>query len=263
MIDLHTHILFGFDDGAGNLDDSIEMARQAAAEGIHTVVASPHVYDIFEGPTVEKIIAKTQELNEALTDKKIDCRILPGSEVHIAADLCSRVKAGEVLTVGNGGRYLLLELPLREVPVFTEEVIYDLNLGGIRPIIAHPERNEAIMQKPALLERLIQIGALTQVSSGSLVGNFGSRVKRTAEILLDSGMLHIIASDGHSPRRRRIRMANARQIVTELSGADQARAMCEIMPRLVIEGKSVEIPELTPINWMKQFMHQFAMALPH
>lgn len=263
MIDLHTHILNGFDDGAHSLEESIEMARQAADEGIHTVVASPHIYDMFTKPTVAKILAKTEELNQVLVDQGIDCRILPGSEVHIAHDLTDLLKRGEIMTVANNGRYLLLELPLQEVPAFTEDVIYDLNLGGVRPIIAHPERNQAIMAKPEILERLIHIGALTQVSSGSLLGTFGSHVRRTALLLLDSGMLHVIASDGHSPRRRRIHMARARQLIVEQYGEQLAESMCCSIPRMILDGENITIPEVKPVRWYKHFLYQFSLALPH
>lgn len=261
MIDIHTHILPGFDDGAQYLEESIEMARQAVAEGITTIVGTPHIYDLMIGPTRDEIIRRTDELNMALVEHGIDCRILPGGEVHICADLPYRLERGEAITLGDGGKYMLLELPLQQVPSYTEQVIYELNLAGVRPIIAHPERNQEIMAKPELLERLIHLGALTQVSSGSLVGSFGKRVRRVSHFLLERGLLHIVASDGHSPRRRRVKMAAAAQKVAEILDEKAATRMTLLRPGAILRGEPVEIPDIKQTNLAQLLRYHVTLAL--
>jgi protein-tyrosine phosphatase len=104
MIDLHTHILPGFDDGARNFDESVEMVKQAVAEGIDMIVASPRIYDIFSGSTREKLLARTDQFKDILSARGISCKVLPGSEVHLAVDLCESLETVVILTVADGGR---------------------------------------------------------------------------------------------------------------------------------------------------------------
>ncbi|HOQ25109.1 MAG TPA: hypothetical protein PLE68_10615, partial [Bacillota bacterium] len=263
LIDIHAHILPGFDDGAQTIEESIEMAKQAVDEGITTIVGTPHIYDILTGPGREEILRRTEELNLALAERGINCQVLPGGEIHVSADLPERLKRGEVITLGDGGKYMLLELPLQQLPAFTEQVIYELNLAGVRPIIAHPERNMEIMQKPELLERLIHLGALTQVSSGSLLGNFGKQVSKVSHYLLTHGLLHIIASDGHSPRRRRVKMAAAAQRVKEILGEKAAIRMTKVRPESILRGENVEIPKIKRSNLIQLLQYCVSLALAH
>ena len=176
MVDLHCHILPGIDDGAQNLSDSIEMAKQAVDEGIHTIVATPHyIKNVYEN-NKQTILTKTAELNDALKTAGIDLQILPGQEPRIDGDLLTNLDKGEVITLA-GSPYLFIEFPSAHVPRYTEKLFYDLQQNGLIPIIVHPERNREIIERPEMLYQFVNNGALTQVTAGCLCGDFGKKIK--------------------------------------------------------------------------------------
>ena len=167
MVDLHAHILPGFDDGAQSAAEAVEMAYQAEQDGIGTIVATPHIIDPAPADR-ERILAAVDELQDRLAQGGIRIRLLPGAEIHITSSLVALAKQGRLMTLNDTGKYLLLELPLLEIPWFTETTIFGLLTAGITPIIAHPERNHELARRPDLLKRLVERGCLTQISSGSL-----------------------------------------------------------------------------------------------
>lgn len=235
MVDIHAHILPGFDDGAQTFAEALEMARQAADDGIKTIIATPHI--IYpDRPHREKILLAVAALREYLAAEGVAIEILPGAEVHIAPDLGRLALARQVMTLCDAGRYLLLELPLGELPLFTEEVVFDLLTAGLTPIIAHPERNRDLAREPRLLRKLVDRGCLAQVSTGSVRGRFGREAQRAARRMLADGLIHFMASDGHGAERRRVLMAEARERVAEWCGVQTARALTSINPRMVAAG---------------------------
>lgn len=240
MVDLHTHILPGLDDGASNWEVALAMAREAAQDGIDTIVATPHVYEPLPGTSPQAIAAKVMQLQQLVDKAGIPVRVLPGSEVHLSLALPDELRNGRLTTVADGGRYLLVELPFGSLPIYTGEVLFQLQVAGVTPIVAHPERNESIRRNPELLAELVRRGCLTQVTGGSLRGHFGEPAERSACLLVRMGLAHVMASDGHALERRRVRLNAARRVAAGLAGEAGAKAMTESRPRLIVEGSSVE-----------------------
>ncbi|HHY46390.1 MAG TPA: hypothetical protein GX506_03725 [Firmicutes bacterium] len=254
MIDIHTHILHGVDDGPDTIEISIEMARDAFSSGTTIIVASPHIIPgAFEADMVT-ILSRVRELNSALKSRRIPVSVLPGAEVALESDVPQRLASGRLCTIGGDSHYLLLELPFQGIPVFSEQVIFKLSSRGYVPVIAHPERNNRIISDPNIFLRFVQLGALGQVNAGSLTGEFGAHVRRAAEILVTCGMAHVIASDGHSVSTRRCRLDRARDRVIRLVGRERAMQMTEEFPKAIINDIDIEPGEAEAYRPAKRFV---------
>lgn len=197
MIDLHTHILPGVDDGAKNIEDSIEIAKWAFENGIKKIFATPHYIEDEGYNNSEKNNKILNELNDKLKNLEIDIEILIGNEVFITPEIINLIDNGEISTLNNS-RYILIEFPRLQMPLYIEDIIYELRLRGYVPIIAHPERYTKVIEDPNFIHNLISKGALCQLNLPSLLKIYGEKVKETAEILLKHKMVHFIGTDAHS-----------------------------------------------------------------
>ncbi len=199
MIDVHTHILPGIDDGSKTVDESIKILEKAARAGIKVIVTTPHILESPSSDLYEKILRTTRELENEIVKRKINITIILGAEFFISHDLPDYIEMYKELIIHYKEKYyILLELPVHQIPIYTEAVIFKLLTKRMIPIIAHPERNLEIQHKPDHLKTLIQKGALTQLNAGSLIGVYGKKVQKTAKILLKKKMIHIMGSDIHS-----------------------------------------------------------------
>lgn len=249
MIDLHVHILPGLDDGARNTEEALDMARRACADGITAAVATPHVITGLYSND-RKAILKAVESFSALTKKNgLPLKIMPGAEYRLEPDLPERLARNELLTLNDGGRYLLVELPSDHIPRYTGRVIYELLLKGVITIIAHPERNAGFIKEPSSLYGLVSRGALSQITAGSLTGRFGSAAATTARLFLEYGCAHFLASDGHSARGRAPVLSEALKEAGPCTGMEAERLVRE-NPQRMARGDEItcagprEIPPL-------------------
>jgi protein-tyrosine phosphatase len=243
MIDLHCHILPGIDDGAQSLSDSINMARKAVEQGIHTIVATPHhMNNKFENPK-HSIIESVEKLNTILIEEKIQLKVLPGQEVRIHGEMLEGYKAGEILPV-NHTPYVLVEFSSNHVPRYTEKLFYDLQMNGLIPVIVHPERNQEIIERSDILYQLVKKGALTQVTAASISGDFGKKIKNFSLQLIEANLTHFIASDAHNTTKRTFKMREAFDVIEKKYGIDMVYYFDE-NAALLIDGKNVykEDPE--------------------
>jgi protein-tyrosine phosphatase len=243
MIDIHCHILPGIDDGAKSLSDSILMAKKAAEQGIHTIVASPHHKNgRYENPQ-QFIIDRVKDLNEAIRLEKIDLEIIPGQEVRIHGEMLQGFEMGEILPV-NHSSYVLVEFPSNHVPRYAEKLFYDIQMKGLVPVIVHPERNQEIIERPEILYTLVKKGAITQVTAASVCGDFGKKIKNLSLQFIEANLTHIIASDAHNVTSRGFKMRDAFSVIEKKYGIDLVY-MFEENAALLIEGKHVykEDPE--------------------
>lgn len=240
MIDIHCHCLPGLDDGAGTMEESIEFCRMAAADGVHTIVATPHMRDDTFPNTREAVLSAHLRLRERLRRESIPIRLLPGAEVHLAADLTERCGNGELVTYGDAGKYLLLELPYQQFPARVEDVVFQLRLLGVTPVLAHPERIAYFFDDPARLGRLIELGALTQFTASSLSGKFGARIQEFCWDMLHRGWVDAIGSDAHDLEYRPPRLSEAVARLEEWIGEEAARRMVVDVPAGILDGKNPE-----------------------
>ena len=218
MVDLHCHILPGLDDGPKTMAESLAMCRAAVDDGIHTIVATPHRGSFVANTTAKQVLGDIKKLKKALAKQKIKIDILPGHEIHISKDLIKDVEKGVALTINDNKKYILLELPMRSVPFYVFDVIAELKEKGITPIIAHPERNTQIQADKRVMKRLIKAGALGQLTGGSLLDQYGPAAQRSAVSLLKADLVHVMASDAHSPDHPPVLsedIAEAKRIVGE------------------------------------------------
>ena len=235
MIDLHSHILPGIDDGARSLDDALVMARAAVADGIGTIAATPHVRSDYptSAGTMERAVG---ELRTALAGEGIGLELLPGGE--IALDRLELIDADELVRFGLGGSaaYVLLEFPYEGWPVALPSIVLGLRTRGITPVIAHPERSRAVQADPERLRPIALSGALCQLTAASLDGRLGRRNREAAFELLERGLAQLIASDAHTPDIRGIGMRGAADAVGDPA---LARWLTETVPAAIVAGQPV------------------------
>ena len=239
MIDLHCHILHGLDDGAKNLDEAAEMARMAEKDGITTIVATPHLFrGDFTPDDLSIIEKKLEELRYVLKKNSIGVEIIKGAEVHISHNLIDEIRKNRDYLVLNGSSYIILEFPAGHVFSGVKELLFELLSEGMRPIIAHPERNYVFMRSPDLLYELVRTGALTQANSGSFNGLYGRRVEEAAYRFLELNLTHFIASDAHNPRPNGMWLSQVANIVEERMGNKEvAIALVNDNPHAILEDK--------------------------
>jgi protein-tyrosine phosphatase len=237
MIDLHSHLLPWIDDGAESLEMALEMARIASADGIGTIVCTPHIYPgLYENSASGISIAVTRMQRE-LDEAGIALRLEVGADVHLARDLAGAVAQGRVPTLA-GSRYLLLEPPHHTAPPGFEDAAFELMTAGIVPVITHPERLSWIDEHYALFERLVDRGVWMQVTAGALTGRFGRRVKYWGERFVGEGRCHVLATDAHHPQRRPPLLAEARDAAARLVGPLEAENMVRVRPQAVLDNRA-------------------------
>jgi protein-tyrosine phosphatase len=234
LIDLHCHMLPGLDDGAVDLPMSLAMARIAVTDGISTVVCTPHilptVYDN-KGPAIR---AAVNVFQAALIQAAIPLRVLPGADVHVAPDLVESLRRGRVLPVADS-RYLLLEPPHHVLPPRLRDCVFGLMTAGYVPILTHPERLTWIEQHYDVIQDLARAGMLMQLTAGSLTGRFGGRARHWSLRMLDEGLVDILATDAHDMKRRPPRLSEARQLVAERCGTEEAGKMVLVRPQAILD----------------------------
>jgi protein-tyrosine phosphatase len=234
MIDIHHHCLPGIDDGPRQWDEAVELCRIAAEEGIETIVATPHV---LRGRWQNTSRAKLDSLVEALREKTDDKpRLLLGSEYFFGHDMTEVLATGTGIVPLAGSRYVLVEFASHAVPPLIEQAFYRVQLEGWTPIIAHPERNVVFQTKRDLLASLVRLGARTQVTLGSLTGNFGPEAEQAATSWLANGLVHFLATDAHNCEKRPPRVREALGIALEIAGSAVVDALTRGNPSAVIKG---------------------------
>lgn len=238
MIDIHCHILPGMDDGAVNLEESMIMANLAVKAGITTIIATPHHKNGKNENRKKEILAHTVALNQALQSKNIPLTILPGQEPRIHRDLLLKYQQDEILSLNNNGKYILIELPPNYVPSYTEQLLFEVQINGLTPVIVHPERNQVIQKYPNLLYEFVRRGACAQVTTASLIGRFGKKIKKITLDLIDANLVHFIASDAHNISYRTYWMKEAYEEIETHFGPDFV-AMFKNNSEILVEGKAI------------------------
>jgi protein-tyrosine phosphatase len=200
VIDLHSHIAFGIDDGPPDLEGSLALARAAVAAGTTTIAATPHIDSHFGLHAADRI-EPLSELREGLKREGIALQVIAGAE--IALDRYLELSPAELDDLRLGaGEYLLLECPLSGAAGAFDQFLSTLLARGVRMLLAHPERCPDFQRRPERLEALVRAGALAQVTSASLTGRFGTAVRDAAMHMVAEGLVHDIASDAHDAHRR-------------------------------------------------------------
>ena len=232
MIDIHSHILPGLDDGSESLEESVEMLRQAAAAGTADIVASPHANQdyAFDPLVVER---KIGELQAAAGDAP---RIHYGCDFHLTLEnIDDALRSPGKYSIDHRG-YLLVEFSDFLIPKTTGQIFARMMHVGLRPIVTHPERNQLLQRRLPELEAWVAQGAHLQVTAQSFLGRFGKTAKECAHELMGRGLVHFVASDAHDTKRRTTALDESRQYVDERFGPEAGLRMFEENPRAVLAG---------------------------
>jgi protein-tyrosine phosphatase len=215
------------------------MARLAVDDGTTTIIATPHQLGNFSQNSGEEIRRRVDEMQEQLRQADVPLNVLPGADVRIEPDMPRKIAVGDVLTLGDHGRHVLLELP-HELYLPLEPLLDELWRHKIVGVLSHPERNEGILRKPDVLAPLVEAGCLMQITAGSLCGTFGPACREMSERMLAEGLVHFIASDAHGVRSRRPLLRRAFERVAELADEKTALDLCSHNPAAVAAGDAVQ-----------------------
>ena len=235
MIDTHSHVLAGLDDGAETLDESVAIARRAAAEGVTAMVATPHIRDDFD-VAIGELPDRVAELNGALRAAELELIVHQGGEVALYR--LDDLSDDDLRSVSFGGAspYVLVETPYGSVPAGFEEALFRLALRGFTAVVAHPERSPSFQRHPERMTGLAERGMLLQLTAGALSGAFGRAARDLAERLIARGEAHVVGSDVHHPHGTRTGLREARDRLEGSGRAEIAAWMTEDAPAALLAG---------------------------
>lgn len=249
MIDIHTHILPGMDDGAQDLYDTLEMVRVAEQSGVTAMVATPHcnIPGAFENYFNDYYIETIQKVRDAVHQEQLQVSILPGMEAFGTPELPELLQSGQIMTI-NQSRYLLVEFAFEEEPELVEYVLDKVHRLKIIPVIAHAERYKFVQRNPDMVYHWRKKGYPIQINKGSFQGRFGRSAAETAYLLLNHNLVSVVASDAHSPHMRTPYMANVYEELLmhypenyiDMLFKENPRRICQNEPILGYEAKRVE-----------------------
>ena len=232
LVDLHSHVLPGLDDGAATLDDSLQIARAAVADGVTILAATPHVRE--DHPTAPgEMRSRVEALRARLGVEGIALELVPGGEIAVPMLETHAIETLVQFALGGNPAYLLVETPYYSWPLSMPQLLFDLRLAGITPVLAHPERNPDIQRNPELLRPLVDSGVLVQLTAASLDDRGRGDVKATGRRLLQSGLAHLLASDAHRPGTR---AAGKSAALSALGDESLARWQGYEMPLAIVRG---------------------------
>ncbi len=237
IIDLHCHILPNIDDGAENMEETIEMLSMAIDEGISGMVATSHA-EAEVGPKQSKrYLEAYREVLQYIESNNIPMKLFYGNELYYSEGIMSALRNGEAHTL-NGTRYVLVEFPIYESFYYIERGIRNLQNIGCWPIIAHVERYQAL-QSEEKIRQLIELGAYIQVNANSILGKAGITTRMYCTKLLRKGLVHVVSTDAHGSRHRRPEIKDCLKLVDRIAGENYRRTISEENPEKIIKGERI------------------------
>jgi len=240
MIDIHSHILPALDDGSKSIDETIKIVRQLREAGFTKLIATPHVMEGRDLLRPEEIISATAHVQKCLAEAEISVEILPGAENYIFPDMAKWARDQKLMTLGNTGKYILLEFPMLEIPHYTDQVFFELQVAGLTPVLAHPERNRGIVDNPERLLDWAKKGILFQLDLRSLGGKYGPEPKELADRMLRSDLIHLIGSDAHRVTRSPLSYLEDLENVRDIVGEDRFKEVTFSNPQAILDGKALK-----------------------
>ena len=256
MIDIHSHVVWGLDDGATGVEQSLSMLRAAADSGTTDIVATPHSNAEFSYQA-ELLEERICQLSASTGGKP---RIYRGCDFHLSFDNIDDVLERPAKYSINGKQYLLVECPDFHVGKHTERVLQRLVDYGIVPVLTHPERNPVLQRDLSRLEEWVDLGCLVQVTALSISGGFGRTACAAVGRLLDRGLVHVVASDAHDPEYRHARLDEACGLVRSRYGEEQAAALFTLNPQAILDGAQLAGGKQFPQDTASRHWWQFWRA---
>ncbi|MEF9992385.1 MAG: CpsB/CapC family capsule biosynthesis tyrosine phosphatase [Romboutsia sp.] len=238
MIDIHCHIIPGVDDGAKDLEESLEMAKIAQSEGIKTIINTSHYNMEFDYIMGEKLLIELDKFNNILKKKKINVDVKIGNELYYSEDFLETIESKEFYTLNNS-RYVLIEFSPTRFPKQLMEIVYELKIRGYIPILAHVERYREVQDDPRIIEDAVKEGALVQINASTVLGKGSKGAVRVSELLLNSNLVHFIATDAHGSNRRRPVIRKAYDYISRKYGECMADRLFVKNPECVINNEDI------------------------
>lgn len=236
MVDLHTHLLWGVDDGAQNLDMTVKMLGQYAEAGYTDIIITPHHDPSRHEVSADVVKEGVSRLTALAREMELPFTFYPGHEIQLQARTPEMLKSGELLSLNNS-RYVMIELPFLTKPYYAKEILYRIQLLGCVPIISHPERYRYAQQDPAAFTALVGAGSLLQLNLSSL--NASTREQETAAYFLHNGLYHVVATDAHNTERRSPNQKEALDMLRRLVDAEEYEKLTETNPRRVLQDQLI------------------------
>jgi len=240
MIDLHSHILPGIDDGADSFEEAVAMCHKAAQEGCQAIVATPHQrHPRWWNDDTSALGQLRKKLEEAVGNS---LKIYSGGEVRVDSELLNAMEGEEkdrILPIAES-RHILIEFPRRAPGTNPEETVHELVVGGWFPVVAHPELIPWLAHDLAKLERLVELGGRLQLTAMSFTGEFGKSPREAARRIVNEGYAHFVASDCHGLERRPPGLKKAFECIAHRWDREIADRLTRKNPRAVIENRPVD-----------------------
>lgn len=212
MLDIHSHIIPGIDDGSKDMEMTLQMLKNAVNQGTREIVATPHYLLEYGEATINEVKEYVKEINKIVEQENINIRVYSGQEVYFTENILEDYLKGNIGTI-NDSRYMLIEFPMDEFDENIIDVLYELKIRDIIPIIAHPERYRSLREDISIINKFIDEGYLFQMNAGSIEGKFGEKVRKNAEILLSNQIYNFIGSDAHNTENRTTGLKKAIEII--------------------------------------------------
>lgn len=242
MIDIHSHILPGLDDGSKSWDMTLEMCRLAIGDGITHIVATPHADDTYVYRR-DRIRALVAELDNKVGDQ---LTFSVGCDFHLSFEnIEDAITHPERYTIASK-QYLLVELSEYGIPPQLDDALSRLRGAGMIPIVTHPERNGILQKRPERVLEWVDSGCLVQVTASAVTGFWGDTPQRIAMWLLEQNVVHVLASDAHDDKRRKPILSEAHHYVSRCFGAGLARTLVQDNPLAIISGQPLPVPRPAP-----------------
>lgn len=249
MIDIHSHILPGLDDGAADIYDTLEMISIAADSGVTAMVATPHcnIPGLYDNYFSDEYIETIHRVKEAVKREGIPVQILPGMEVFATPDLPEIIREQKIMSL-NQSSYLLVEFPFDADSSYARDILNGIRAMNVRPIIAHMERYEFAQKNPQLVYEWRKKGCLIQVNKGSFLGKFGRRAREAAYQFMDHNLVSAIASDAHGPYQRTPYLHDAYAELSAEYPEEYLKILFEENPRRICENEPTIRFEMMPFD---------------
>lgn len=238
MIDMHSHILPAIDDGSRNIEESIEMIKEAKNAGFTAIVSTSHYIEESYNSSKHEREDLIKNINQILEAENTDIKIYNGAEAYVSTNLNELIEKEKLPTI-NESKYLLMELPMHSEILYLDNIIYNLKANGIIPIIAHPERYSYVQKNPKMLQDLINKGVLFQANYGSIIGRYGKDAEKTLKRLLKSNMIHFLGTDTHRSGSVYTQMDKILKKLEKLIGKEKLELLSKTNPQKVLENEDI------------------------
>jgi protein-tyrosine phosphatase len=247
LVDTHCHLFAGLDDGPRTQEEALAMCRLAYAEGVRMVAATAHQNEDWPAVTPERIRQAAEHLGRKLHELGLPLLVFPTAEVMVRPGIEASWRQGEFLGLAGRNDYLLLEMP-HDVFVDLGQTVQNLRESGVRPVLAHPERHEELLNDPGRIERLVRLGCLVQVSSASLTSPSSARDSKAIKSWVKRGVVHLLGSDGHSLEKRPPKMREAYEQICHWAGPAFADRIASTNGFAVLQGMPLKIDPPEPLR---------------